>query len=109
MEIRVLFSVLDGTNAMSGKEGGLKRSIRHYSLFNINVNCRNHRLALCLTHIMKNKNFSNMLADYDALLLGLWKMFHYSLKKGSILGSLQQIYGKIKSFKGSYHAVVDSQ
>ena len=26
---RVLFSVLDGTNAMSGKEGGLQRRIRH--------------------------------------------------------------------------------
>ena len=35
-----------------------------------------------------------MLANCDALLLGLWKMFHYSPKKWSILGSLQQIYGK---------------
>ena len=35
-----------------------------------------------------------MLVDYDALLLGLWKMFNYYPKKGSILGPLQQIYGK---------------
>ena len=27
---RVLLNVLDSTNAMSGKEGGLKRRIRHY-------------------------------------------------------------------------------
>ena len=54
---------------MSGKEGGLKRRIRRYSPFNIYVNCRNHRLALSLPHIMKNKNFSNILVDYDALLL----------------------------------------
>ena len=91
---RVLFSVLDDTSAMSGKEGGLQRRIRHYSPFNIYVNSRNHRLALCLPHIMKNKKFLNMLAGYDALPLGLWKMFHYSPKKGSILGWLQRIYGK---------------
>ena len=90
----VLFSVLDGTNAMSGKEGRLQRRIRYYSSFNIYINCRNHRLALCLLHIMKNRKFSDMLADYDTVLLGLWKMFYYSPKKGSILGSLQQIYGK---------------
>ena len=79
---RVPFSVLDGTNAMCGKEQGLQRRIQHYSPFIIYVNCCNHHLALCLPHIMKNKKFSNMLADYDALLLGLWKMFRYSLKKG---------------------------
>ena len=42
---RVLFSVLDGINAMSGKEGGFQRRIRHYSPFNIYVNCRNHRFS----------------------------------------------------------------
>ena len=88
---RVLFSVLDDTNAMSGKEGRMQRRIRHYSPFNIYVNSCNHRLTLCLPHIMKNKKFSNMLAGYDAPPLGLWKMFHYSMKKGSILGSLQQV------------------
>ena len=44
---RVLFSALDGTNAMSGKEGGLQRTIHHYSPFNIYLNCRNHCLGLC--------------------------------------------------------------
>ena len=78
---RVLFSALDGTNAMSGKEGGSQRRKQHYSPFNIYMNCRNHCLALCLPQIMKNKKFSNMLADYDTLLLGLWKIFHYSPKK----------------------------
>ena len=27
---------------------------------------------------MKNKKFSDILVDYDAVLLGLWKMFHHS-------------------------------
>ena len=91
---RVLFSVLDGTNTMSGKVGGLQRRIQHYSPFNVYANCRNHCLALCLPCNIKNKKSSNMLADCDALLLGLWKMFQYSPKKGSILGLIQQIYGK---------------
>ena len=34
---KVLFIVLDGTNAMSGKQGGLHRKIQHYSPFNIYV------------------------------------------------------------------------
>ena len=89
---RVMFSVTDGTNAMKGKKGGLQMRI-HYSPFNIYANCCNHYLVLFLPH-MKNKKFSNMLAEYDTLLLGLWKMFHYSLKKGPILGLIQHIYGK---------------
>ena len=60
---RVPFSVLDGTNAMCGKERGLQRRIQHYSPFIIYMNCCNHHLALCLPHIMKNKKFSNMLSS----------------------------------------------
>ena len=66
---RVMFSVIDGTNAMKGKKGGLQKRI-HYSPFNIYANCCNHCLTLFLPH-MKNKKFSNMLAEYDTLLLGL--------------------------------------
>ena len=35
-----------------------------------------------------------MLADYGTPFLGLWKMLLSSPKKGSILESIQQIYGK---------------
>ena len=79
---------------MSGKIGGLQRRIRHYSPFNVYINCRNHRLALCLPYIMKHPDYSELLMDYDAVLLGLWKMFHYSPKKGALLESVQMIYGK---------------
>ena len=68
---KVLFKIHDGTNVMSDKEGGLQRRTGHYSPFNIYMICHNHCLALCLPHIVKNKKFSEMLADYDALLLGL--------------------------------------
>ena len=81
---KVTFSVLDGTNSMSGKKTGLQRRIRHYSPHNIYINCRNHRLALCLPHLMKKPEFAEMLLDYDAVLFGTWKMFHYSPKKGYV-------------------------
>ena len=91
---KILFSVLDGTNAMSGKKNGLQRRIRNFSPFNIYIKCRNHRLALCLPHLTKNIEYAELLFVYDAVLLGVWKMFHYSPKKGAILESVQNIYGK---------------
>ena len=90
----LMFSVLEGTNAMSGKDTGLQRRIRFYSPFNIYINCRNHRLALCLPHLMKDSDIGELLSDFDALLLGLWKMFRYSPKKGTVLENVQMIYGK---------------
>lgn len=91
---KILFSVLDGTNTMSGKKSGLQRRIRHESPFNIYINCRCHRLALCFPHLMKHEDFKDLLVDFDCLLLGLWKLFHYSPKKGGIFESIQQTYGK---------------
>ena len=91
---KVIFSVLDGTNSVSGKNTGLQRRIRFYSLFNMHINCRNHRLALCLPHVMKNVDFAELLIDYDSLLLGIWKMFHFSPKKGAVLENVQTTYDK---------------
>ena len=73
---------------------GLQRGIRFYSPFNMYINCRNHRLALCLHHLMKDVDFAELLIDYDSLLLGIWKMFHFSPKKGAVLEHVQSIYGK---------------
>ena len=58
------------------------------------INCRNHRLALCLLHLMKDADFAELLIDYDSLLLGIWKMFCFSPKKGAVLENVQSIYGK---------------
>ena len=91
---KIMFSVLDGTNSMSGNNSGLQRRIRFYSPFNMYINCRNHRLALCLLHLMKDADFAELLIDYDSLLLGIWKMFHFSPKKGAVLENVQSIYGK---------------
>ena len=57
---KMLLSVLDETNAMGGKKNGLQRRIRNFSPFNIYINCRNHRLALCLPHLMKNIEYADL-------------------------------------------------
>ena len=77
----ILFSAFEGSNAMSGKKNLLQKRIRNFSPFNIYINCCNHGLALCLPHLMKNIEYAEPLLDYDAVLLGMWKMFHYSPKK----------------------------
>ena len=67
----ILFSVLDRINSMSGKRNGQQRRIRYNPPFNIYSNCRNHCLALCLPHLMKNICLGEIMNDYDTLLLGL--------------------------------------
>ena len=57
---KMLLSVLDETNAMGGKKNGLQRRIRNFSPFNIYINCRNHRLALCLPPLMKNIEYADL-------------------------------------------------
>ena len=68
---KILFSVLDGTNTMSGGENGLQRRILNESPHHVYVNCRNHRQALCLPHLMKDKEYAPLLATYDNFLLGV--------------------------------------
>ena len=46
---------------------------------------------------MKIIEYAELVLDYDAVLLGVRKMFHHSLKNGAILESVQSIYGKKNS------------
>ena len=43
---------------------------------------------------MKDVDFAELLTDCDSLLLGIWKMFHFSPKKGSVQENVQSVYGK---------------
>ena len=70
---KIRFSCLNGTNAMSGERKGLQRHISHKSPFAIYMNCRNHRLALCLVHL----KMYHELESLDKLLLSLRKLFEY--------------------------------
>ena len=67
-KIRFRFSGLDGTNAMSGEQKGLQRRICHVSSYALYLNCRNHRLALCLVHLSKKYDG---LVSVDTLLLSI--------------------------------------
>ena len=87
---RTRFCCLDGTNSMSGRSTGLQRRIRHLSPHSIYINCRCHRLALCFKHLIGDYNWLN---GIDTLLLGLWKVFHFSGKNRHLLKELQEAYG----------------
>lgn len=85
----VCFSAFDGTNTMSGSNSGLQRRIRHMAPHSIYINCRNHRLALVFVHVSKKHT---CLQDLDALLISIWKMFHYSSIKASIFEYAQETH-----------------
>ena len=82
----IRFSGLDGTNAMSGERKGLQRLIHHTSPYAQYLNCKNHRLALCLVHLIPKYQ---KLSELDGLLISLWKTFKYSSIKQSILEEVQ--------------------
>ena len=86
---KMMFSGLDGTNAMSGERKGLQRRLRHASPFNVYLNCRNHRLALCLVHLIKKYE---VLESLDKLLISTWKLFKYSSIKQAIFENAQMLH-----------------
>ena len=58
---KILFSVLDGINRMSVKKKDLQERTNIFWPFNIYLYCRNYRLALCLSHLMKNIEYAELL------------------------------------------------
>ena len=76
----IRFSGLDGTNATRGKCKALQLLIRHTSPYTQYLNFKNHRLALCLVHLIPKYQ---KLTELDGLLISLWKTFKYSSKKQS--------------------------
>ena len=65
---------MDNTNVNSGSRGGLKRYILHKIRMALWVGCGNHKLALCFKHLFKE---FPCVAEFDVMLLSLWKYFHY--------------------------------
>ena len=80
------FAGLDGTNAMSGKRKDLQWLIRHTSPYAQYLNCKNHRLELCLIHLIQKYQ---KLTELDGLLISSWKTFKYSSIKLSIFEEAQ--------------------
>lgn len=64
--------------------------MRHEAPHSLYINCRNHRLALCLKHLMRHYP---VLTEVDSAMLALWKLFQYSPKKFSVFEKVQESYG----------------
>ena len=69
---------------------GLQRRFRHVVPHQIYINCRNHKLALCIKHLIKSFPVIDII---DGVLLGIWKLFHYSPKKYALFMTVQETYG----------------
>ena len=89
-ESLIRFSGLDGTNAMSGKQNCMQRKIQHVSPYALYINCHNHKLALCLVHLIKEYPDLQVV---DTLLLFIWKIFKNSSAKQTIFENAQSIEG----------------
>ena len=83
----ICFSGLDGTNPMSGEEKVLQHLICHTAPHSQYFNCRNHRLALCLVHLIP---CYRKLLELDGVLLSLWKTFECSFIKQAIFEQAQK-------------------
>ena len=68
---KIKFTGLDGTSAMSSDKVRLQQRLWHFSPYSIYLNCRNHRSALCLVHLVKQ--FPELL-NLDKLLIATWKI-----------------------------------
>ena len=81
------------TELFSLYNAGVQRRLRNISPTAIYMNCRCHKLALCLVHLLKDAKF-RVLVEVDSILLGLWKLFHFSPRKFGIFSHVQEAYGK---------------
>lgn len=68
---------------------GLQRRFRHVVPHSVYINCRSHRLALCVKHLMKN---FPVLEDVDSTLLSIYKLFEYSPQKFGVFKEIQSAY-----------------
>ena len=82
---------MDNTNVNSGSHGGLKRYILHKIRMALWVGCGNHKLALCFKHLFKE---FPCVAEFDVMLLSLWKYFHYRPLAVNFLQEFAEAYNK---------------
>ena len=90
---KAAFVGFDGCNTMSGVNKGVQRRFRHVVPHQIYINCRNHKLALCVKHLIKD---FPILQDLDNLLIDIWKLFENSPQIFSVFEEVQQVYNMTK-------------
>ena len=68
---------------------GLQGRCRHLFPHQYNINCRNHNLALCVKHLIKD---FPILAEVDIALLAPWKLFDNSQQRFAVFKDVQSSY-----------------
>ena len=92
---KVRFSGMDGCSTMAGIYNGVRAYFEKVCGFLIYIHRRNHRLALCLTHLVpKYEDF----VKFDRLLLNLFLLLKNSNVKSNIFEEVQNAYG-LKTLK----------
>ncbi|XP_052234161.1 uncharacterized protein LOC127846703 isoform X2 [Dreissena polymorpha] len=86
---KVMFLGFDGCNTMSGEQNGVQRRFRNMVPHSQYINCRNHKLALCVKHLMKH---FEVLVEVDYVLLSVYKLFEYSPQKFAVFKDVQSSY-----------------
>ena len=84
---------MDNTNLNSGSPCGWKRYILHEILMALWVGCGSHKLALWLKHLLEELPCA---AEFDIVLLSLWKYFQYRPLAINFLQELLRPTMKIK-------------
>ena len=70
-------------------------TVSHHMPYQIYINCRNHKLALCIKHLIG----AFPVPEYvESLMLTFSKMYHHRPKKHAILKEVQAAYG-LKNLK----------
>ena len=83
------FFCRDITNVNSGRRSGLKRLLKHAVPLSVWIGCGNHKLALCLKHLLPL--FSEIFSA-DTILTALWNLFHYRPLAMSFIKNAAEVF-----------------
>ena len=86
---RIRLSGMDGCPTMLGDHNGVTAHLRENCSHHSSIHCRNHRLALCFSHLIP---FHKEFEHFDGLLLNLFLLLKNSTVKSSIFAEVQQSY-----------------
>ena len=97
------FSGMDGCSTMSGEKGGVRSFFEKVSGHVVYVHCRNHRLALCFSHLITD---FDVLVKFDSLLLNLFLLLKHSNVRSAIFDEVQEWFDFIKIIESCGNALV---
>ena len=85
------FFMMDTTNVNSSERNGLKQLLKHLIILASWIGCGNHKVAFCFKHLLPE--FKSVFSA-DAVLLALWKFFHFCPLVLSFMENVADIYDK---------------